>query len=118
MKSVVADSGPLISFVRIKRLDLIEAICNKVLISRAVATEIAPPGKRKRGASTFHTASWITIQEVSPESLTLVSTGLGSGEREAIALAYEKGQRLLIDEIDGRKEADRLGVLILPRTSL
>jgi predicted nucleic acid-binding protein len=119
MRPIVADSGPLISFARIDRLDLIEKICGQIHIPPSVAEELAPRGERRRGASALRAAHWIMIQDLEdPGSLEMVSPGLGVGERAAIALAHERNLELLIDDAAGRREATRLKIVVLGSVGL
>jgi predicted nucleic acid-binding protein len=116
---IVADSGPLISFARIGELKLIERMVNRVLIPPAVMEEIAPRGKRRKGAMALQRAPWIIVENLAnPHLLDLVSPHIGRGERAAIALAYERGLGLLIDDFAGRQEAKRLNITPLGSVGL
>jgi predicted nucleic acid-binding protein len=54
--------------------------------------------------------SWLTVQT----PITRLSLpNLDSGEAAAISLAAELGAALLIDEIDGRQEAQALGLTVI-----
>lgn len=111
MTLIVADSSPLIAFSRINHLELLPPLFDTVLIPPAVAAELFPKGKRKKGTAALRTASWLLVQDLKdPQSLTAVSPALDDGERAAIALAREQGVGLLIDEDAGRREAERLGI--------
>jgi hypothetical protein len=108
---IVADSGPIISFARAGRLDLLRRIVNELTIPDAVFEEIAVSGHDKPGAEEVKQGLWIKratvkdrpLQEHMPEKLS-------RGESEAILLAKELGAYLLVDELEGRKAASRLGI--------
>ncbi|MCS6903485.1 MAG: DUF3368 domain-containing protein [Candidatus Bipolaricaulota bacterium] len=111
MKPIVADSDPLIAFVRIERLELLKKLYNQILIPPAVAKEIAPPDVRKKNLIVLQAHPWISVQELQdPQMLNMVSARLGEGERAAIALAYEQDLELFTDDAEARKEAQRLGI--------
>ena len=111
---LVSDSTPLIALARIDRLDLLELLFGAVFIPPEVSKEILSKGRSKRGRQALQAASWMTTHELShPKSLELVSAALNQGEREAIALARNLGRDLLIDDLAGRHEAERLNVSIV-----
>jgi len=119
MTVLVADSGPLISFARIGQVELIGKMVDRVLIPPAVMGELAPKGKRRRGAAALRRASWLAVEDLrDPHLLELVPPHIGLGERAAIALAYERGLPLLIDDFAGRQEARRLNIPILGSVGL
>ncbi|MCI2429987.1 DUF3368 domain-containing protein [Candidatus Acetothermia bacterium] len=100
-------------------MKLIGKIVNQVLIPPAVLEEIAPKGKRKKGAAALQRAPWIVVENLKdPQLLDLVSPDTDPGERAAIALAYERGLPLLIDDFTGRQEAERLKVSIIGSVGL
>ncbi|MBI4596554.1 MAG: hypothetical protein HY730_09315 [Candidatus Tectomicrobia bacterium] len=59
----VADSSPIISFARAKKLHLIQKVCNEIIIPPAVYDEIVVRGKGKPGAEEIKIASWITVKK-------------------------------------------------------
>jgi predicted nucleic acid-binding protein len=111
MEIIVSNSGPILSFVRAKRLALLHQVVSELTIPEAVYEEIAIQGAAKPGGREIADALWIkrralgdyTVAEGLPHKL-------GIGEREAIALAKELNARLLIDDREARKQAERLGV--------
>lgn len=105
-EAVVFNSSPLIALEQIEQLDLLKQIFGRVLISPAVAHEIAP---------TVALPNWI---ELRPLKRTLGSPlfppVFGAGEREAIALAVEVNARfLLLDERPARKFAQERGIPVI-----
>jgi predicted nucleic acid-binding protein len=97
----VVDSACLIGLERIARLDLLPALLEPVFVPTAVAAAFGscPP--------------WMRV--ASPSDQGMVATLkliVDPGESEAIALAYEKGLRLVLDDRRAREVAQRLGLKI------
>lgn len=108
---IVADSGPLIAFSRIGRLDILEDLFDRVLIPDAVFHEVVVEGKGRPGAQDV--AASVRIERRSVEDRAAVEQipeTLHAGEREAISLAQALGLTLLIDERRGRRHAESVGV--------
>ncbi len=108
---VVADAGPLLSFARAERLDLLRSVTGSVIIPTAVYEEIVVKGAGRRGAYEVEHADWIAHRSIGNQtSADRLPHKLHSGEREAITLAREIGGILLVDELEVRKEAQHLGI--------
>ncbi|HJY82301.1 MAG TPA: DUF3368 domain-containing protein [Candidatus Binatia bacterium] len=108
---MIADTGPLLSFARAGRFELIRYVVSEVTIPDAVYEEIVVEGAGKPGAQEVQQASWIIRTRVQDRSLVDSLPGkLHHGEREALALAKELGGVLLVDEYAVRQEASRLGI--------
>jgi predicted nucleic acid-binding protein len=66
------------------------------------------------GAAEVASAVWIQRAVVADRAtLDRFPPGLHAGEREAIALAKERGAQLLIDEIRVRQTASELGIEVI-----
>lgn len=114
MRLVVADAGPLIGPARAGRLDLLCQIYTSVVVPGAVAAELDLGGHRPgaRALAAAAEAGWLLTHEETPPPLALPAS-LDEGEAQAIALAVARGLPLLIDEIQGRRAARRVGVRIV-----
>ncbi len=110
----VADAGPIISFARAHRLDLLRQVVDELWIPEAVYQELVAKGAGKPGAAEVSQGVWIKQRPVTQHTApgTLPST-LGAGEREAIMLAQELDAVLLVDDPDARDIALRLGIPFL-----
>src|SRR5919108_3933867 len=109
--NIVADSGPILSFARANRLDLLHKVIGELVIPDAVYEDIVIQGAGKPGSEEVKQSSWIKRESIKDRSLVYqLSQKLHAGEREAIALAKERGGILLVDEYEARKEALRLGI--------
>ncbi|MDO5664026.1 MAG: DUF3368 domain-containing protein [Bacteroidia bacterium] len=100
---VIADTSCLIALAKIKALLLLKALYSNIFITSEIAREfdeVIP--------------EWILVEEVTNKNyLQILATRLDIGEASAIALAMEKRNVLLIlDDLKGRKEAEKLGFAI------
>ena len=108
---IVSDSGPIISFARAGRLDLLKQVTTELIIPDAVFEEIVVSGDDKPGAEEVKQGLWIKRATLQDRSLLEnMPSKLSRGESEAIVLAKELGAYLLVDELEARKEASRLGI--------
>ena len=111
---IVSDTGPIVVFARIGRLSLLREVTGALLIPDAVHTEIFAKKGAMPGASEVAQATW--IQRVSVVDRSIVDRMpkvLHGGEREAIALAKERGAQLLVDEIRARRAASDQGIEVI-----
>jgi hypothetical protein len=111
---IVADAGPLITFARIGRLDLLQAVAGQVLLPDAVHEDVILKGKGRPGAAELERAAWIqrkTLTDRTP--LSSLPAHLHPGEAEAILLAEELSVPLLLDERRGRRTALDRGIDVL-----
>ena len=112
MRKVVSNTTPILSFIKLNRLDILKKIYEKILIPEAVFNEI------REGKSKYYTdiskESWIEILKVENRKiLSQLEKKLDKGEAEAIALSLElSADLLLIDEKLGRKIAEEKGIKI------
>ena len=109
---VVADAGPLNYLVLIEAVDVLKPLYNRVLVPQTVAEELqetnAPPVVR---AWITQAPEWCEIRPDPPSDPAFQL--LDPGERAAIVLALSlHADRLLIDEWDGRAEAERRHLLV------
>jgi predicted nucleic acid-binding protein len=110
---VVSDTSPLNYLVLIGEAEILPQLFGRVHVPEAVVAELnspgAPPDILNWAASP---PAWL-VQAVATERLE--GDGLerlGAGEREAISLSVQFGPTslLLIDEVKGRREAERCSV--------
>lgn len=98
---IITDSGCLIALERIDRLDILPSLFGEVWLPPAVSQEFD------------RALSW--LQVVVPKDQGMVAAlklSIDDGEAEAIALAYEYQCRLIVDDLQARKVAQRLGLQI------
>ena len=108
---VVADATALILLARVGRLHLLREVLGEVWIPEAVAQELRKPGKPGAEALKEALGTWISIAQVRErERVEELPKRLGPGEREAIALALERGATFLSDDKAARREAQSQGL--------
>lgn len=110
---VVADASPLNYLVLIDQIGLLPALYHRVLIPEAVLAELQRPQTPSPvGLWIANPPPWLEVcmvHKVPDEGLVK----LDPGERDAILLALERGiEVILIDEAEGRREAERRHVKV------
>lgn len=114
---VVSDTTPLISLLKIERLDLLEKLFGNVLIPQAVYEELTVDERFKLEAEQLKQKEFITVRAVKNlDSVSILkrATGLDQGESEAIVLTDEvKAELLLMDEAKGRAVSNEMGFRIM-----
>lgn len=111
---VVADTTPLNYLILIGEIQLLPVLYGRLLIPPAVVREMsdaAAPEAVSRWIA--QPPDWLEVR--TPRQVPAgFSADLGPGEREAIALSGELGgSALLIDDLDGRREAVRRGIAVV-----
>ena len=111
---LVSNSGPILSFARANRLDVLNTVVEELFIPEAVYDDIVIAGQGQAGAREVADAVWIKRTPVTDTSSTdRLSSRLHAGERQAIVLARELKLALLVDEREARKVAGDLGIPFL-----
>lgn len=110
MQAAISDSTPLIYLAAIDRFSLLRAFHEPVVIPPAVWREVVVQGGGQPGAQEVRAGreeGWMTVQAPKNEQLVEQLRGrLEAGEAEAIALASQRSDHiLLVDEHEGRKIA-------------
>jgi len=100
---VIADTSCLIALTNIEAIDILKELYQGVSITEEILNEFGEA-----------VPNWIKIEKVKNENYKkLLEQLLDSGEASAIALALEYNNVLLVlDDLKGRKEAERLGFKI------
>ena len=107
---VVSNTSPLMNLAVVGKLEMLKKLYRELQIPEAVQAELqALPHQAVQRAIQ---APWIRVQAVQDRRLVeALQLELDKGEAEAIALAVERSaDLLLIDELAGRRVAERLQV--------
>jgi predicted nucleic acid-binding protein len=124
MPKVVSNTTPIISLLKLKRLELLQQLYTKINIPSAVYKEIEE-GKNKDFYTDLSKIQWINIIEIQDKQSVKYFLDLDTGEAEAIVLATELTADLIIlDEKLGRfhakhaelKVTGTIGILIKAKT--
>ncbi|MBQ8013875.1 MAG: DUF3368 domain-containing protein [Treponema sp.] len=114
--TVISDTTPIISLIKINRLDLLQKLFGEILIPEAVYRELTTNILFKNEADIVKTSDFLKTSPVQNRKALEVlqaASGLDDGESEAIILADEvNSDALIIDERKGRKVAQKLGLKI------
>lgn len=109
---VVADTTPIITLMKLHRLDLLEKLFGTVVVPNAVYEELISNSKYIAEVQVIVKCPFLKRLEVfDRQSIKILRevVGLDAGESEAIALAEEKNADLLIiDERKGRRVAKQM----------
>ena len=98
---VIVDSACLIGLECINRLDLLPALFDPIIAPPEVQREFGNP------------LTW--LQSVAPTNQSLIAmlkTLVDAGEAEAIALAHECGQLVVLDDQQARNVGNNLGLRV------
>ncbi len=114
--TVISDTTPIISLIKINKLDLLEKLFGEILIPEAVYRELTTNIFFENEAEIVKKADFLKVTAVkNQQSLAILQTvsGLDDSESEAIVIAGElNSDVLIIDERKGRKIAQKLGIPI------
>lgn len=109
----VSNSTPLIALSKIDRLDLLHDFFQEIYIPEEVYDEVVRRGKNLAGAAEVNSSAWIKVENVENRvAVDALSISLGRGEAESIVLAKKRDALLIIDDGDGRRTAELLGLKI------
>lgn len=114
---VVADTTPIITLMKLQRLDLLEKLFGTVIVPNAVFEELISNSNYLNETQLVVECPFLQSLEISDrQSIKILRevVGLDAGESEAIALAEEKNADLLIiDERKGRRVAKQMELKII-----
>ena len=100
---IITDTSCLIALSKVNVLHLLRELYEHVIITEEIYAEFGEP-----------LPEWIEIKQVTNKKYQqLLENNFDKGEASAIALAIElENVLLVVDDLKGRKEAERLGIKI------
>ena len=114
---VVSDTTPIISLLKARRVELLEAMFGEVIVPFAVYEELVSNPRFADEAELVKSSVFIRkviLHNTEEICLLMRSAGLDEGESEAITLARERRAHvLLMDEAKGRQVAKRMGLPVM-----
>jgi uncharacterized protein len=112
MPNVVSNTTPLISLLKISRLELLKNLYSEIKIPQAVFVEIEK-GRNKKYYQDLSTVNWIQILKIQDIHSRKYFLDLDKGEAEAIILASEiNADTIIMDEKLGRMHARNAGLKV------
>jgi predicted nucleic acid-binding protein len=110
MRKIISNTTPILSLLKIDKLDILKDLYGIVIIPFAVYQEIEE-GKEKPYYQDLTSLDWIEIRNIKNPDSKEYLIDLDDGEAEVIVLAKEINADLVIlDEIMGRRYAKRFEI--------
>lgn len=112
---MIADATAIICLSRVNKLELLRKVYSVILIPPSVRNEVLIKGKE--GYSSIHRAvdkGWIRVANPKKN----IDFGLGAGENQAISLAIERKDSILLDDAFAIKAAKALDVPFVRTTTV
>ena len=110
MRKVVSNTTPIISLLKVGKLEILKELYQELFIPYEVYLEIEA-GKNKEYYTDLTKVEWIRVVKIQSEKSLLFFLDLDKGEAEAIVLANEINADLIIlDETLGRFHAKHVGL--------
>ena len=113
---VVSDTTPLITLMKVGRLNILHSLFGEVCIPKAVFSEVTGNETFENEADIIRNSEYIKVVKVRDQrqvEFLQRATGLDLGESEAIIYADEiQADLLLMDEAAGRKVAQNMNLPI------
>ena len=112
MPKVVSNTTPIISLLKIGKLEILKDLYDEIYIPQEVFNEIQA-GKHKKYYLNLLTFEWIKIEQIQDRKSISYFLDLDKGEAEAIVLATEsEADLILLDESLGRFHAKHAGLRV------
>ncbi len=112
---MISDATALICLSKINNLDILKRVYSVVIIPPAVKNEVLL--EEKEGYSSIKNAiesGWINVIE--PKEI--IALGLGAGENQAISLAKERKDKIILDDALAVKAANAFDIPIVRTTTV
>lgn len=112
MSRWVTNTSPLIFLAKLDRLELLLQAADEIFVPSAVIDEIRQYSDEANKKIEEALGTWLRVERVGDRQIVAVLLAdLDKGEAEAIALARElEADRLVMDDLDARRVARRLGL--------
>ena len=113
---VVSDTTPIISFLKINRLDILNKLFGEVLLPEAVYEELTSNSAFQEEAERIKACEFfkkVSVSNSETVDMLMRVTGLDLGESEAIVYSDEnKSDLLIVDEVRARHVATSMKLRI------
>ena len=112
MPKVVSNTTPIISLLKIGKLEILKDLYDEIYIPQEVFNEIEA-GKHKKYYLNLLTFEWIKIEQIQDRKSIAYFLDLDKGQAEAIVLTTEiEADLILLDESPGRIHAKHAGLRV------
>ena len=109
--SAVVNASPLIYLARADLLELLQLAGDRVYVTDVVATEILARGDDDPTVAAMREATWLGKVKAPDLPAVILAWDLGPGESSVLAWAQlNQGSRAVIDDLQGRRCAEALGI--------
>ncbi len=110
---VISNTSPIFYLHRLRLLDLLQELYQKIIIPKAVVAELEIGRRQGEDVPEIDNYEWIETRAIRSSQVLRLSTDFGSGEAEVLALALEELDSLvIIDEKLARKIARLRGLRV------
>ena len=108
MRKIITNTTPIISLLKIDKLELLKELYGELTVPNAVYQGIEK-GKHKPYYQNLKLVDWIKIEKIKNTDSLAFFVDLDKGEAEVLILAKEqKADLVILDEIMGRRYAKSL----------
>lgn len=111
---IISDTTPILSLLKVGRLELLETLYHTVVVPEAVYNELTSNDSYEEERREIEKCTFLSVEKVrNVESVRILRdvTGLDAGESESLVLYGEmEAELLLIDEHKGRNVAKKMAV--------
>jgi predicted nucleic acid-binding protein len=112
MRKVISNTTPILSLLKIGKLELLHTLYGQVVVPEAVYREVMA-GNDKEYFADLRDFAWLTVETIGSVTARQLLFDLDDGEAETIVLAQEQAADLvIIDEKSGRRYAEQLGLTL------
>ena len=119
MAEAICDTSPLQYLHQIKHLDVLPSLATRVLVPPAVVDELQEGMRLGLDLPDVNTLDWVEVLRPAGASALPLVTDLGPGESEALALALEYREAVVVrDDRVARNVARTLGLRMTGTLSL
>ena len=110
MRNIISNTTPILSLLKIGKLNLLKELYSHIIIPQAVYEEIEM-GREKPFYKNLLQYEWIEVVKVADSNALSFFVDLDRGEAEVLVLAKEMDADLIImDELMGRRFVQQLGL--------
>lgn len=109
----VIDASPLVHLASLGQLRCLEVLPSPLRVPAAVRNEVVAGGTTRRGVTEFLASEAMFVVGANPRSVPQAIAGLGPGETAVLALALERDEVAVIDDLRGRRVAVSLGITVV-----